>query len=241
MWVKKIATFACHDRQVTVGVIRGNGMDRIHPLIDIWRAAEAVAAEQGKPIKVVSPQVADYLLMKTDKAPAMARYSSFPVDGIIAYDRKGRKPNAEIVFTPGADSGSVIMAVPEKHRGKNRALAVCGMRSSDFRMEGRDVRIEVPAGRVIDIPAFPYEDGWYGFHTGAVIPFGNMVFGQEYTGNKGTEHLRYQVVGEGPYVGPPFRHVFGNGTGGMEEILTKVAVSARSMPGIVVELQGAEL
>jgi hypothetical protein len=240
MRMKDIATFTYRDRPLTVGIIRGNGIEKIHPLVDIWRTAEAFAAEQGKKVKVVSPPVADHLLVATDKARIMANCEPFPVDGIIAYGEMGRNLKAEIVFTPDTDSGSVVMVVPRTHRGKNKALGICGMSSRDFSVEGKDVKIEVPPDRIITIATYPYYDGWYAFHPDIIISYGEMKFGPECTDRKGKKDLRYHVGGYGPYVGPPFRHVLSNGTSGMEEILTNVTMDVGSRPSIVVELPGGD-
>lgn len=166
-----------------------------HPLVDAFNA------EHGTSLTVISHKVADFLyhlathdkLMHHEKFKGSANdpLPGFPnylpesvVDAIIAYEKPGTRLGRKIVFDVPIDPdyphsnrdgpSTVAFATGEYKGRKDIALVAFGLTSANFKEAGffRPFTIDVPSSRLIAVPNFPPENGWYMPHAETGVPHG---------------------------------------------------------------------
>jgi hypothetical protein len=137
--------------------------------------------ENGTSVRLIRPTHADYLLVEVDSWREVLSAFSSPVDMVIAYKKPNQKIGDAVVF---ADEGEprVILATTGNAKGeKDVAILVPDITADDVKREGNDYVIEVPQSRLVVVPDFPAENGWYKSYKNTTVPYGTTVSSERFT------------------------------------------------------------
>jgi len=114
----------------------------------------------------------------------------------LAYEKSGTKLGNQIVFAEEGEPRVIIST--GKYKGeKGIALVVPELTADDIQKDGKDIVIAVSDTRLVVVPDFPSEDGWYIPHAETGLPNGKKV---DYS-----DEARYLYMRDSSYVGLPVR------------------------------------
>ncbi len=154
-----------------VGVLREM---KTTPLIEAPFAVKAFNEEHGTDLKLIGPRTADHLLVNTDRWKDVKDAFPAPVSAVIAFERLGERLGKEVVFAP---EGEPRMVLSTGTYSGQRGVAVVAMdiTAEDIQRDGNDVLIMVPGERLVVVPGFPSQDGYYLPHGRTTVPFGDAL------------------------------------------------------------------
>lgn len=192
----KTTRFELNGKPVTVGVLRKfNDRERI-PLLETPGAVKAANAEYGTNLRLISHKVLNHLFTKTDNGREIREVFPCPAGEGLAYEKAGTRLGNQIVFAEKGEPRVIIST--GKYKGeKGIALVVPELTAEDIQKDGKDIVIAVPDTRLVVVPDFPSEKGWYMPHEETGIPSGEKV---EYS-----EKARHLWRRDSSYVGLPVR------------------------------------
>ncbi len=161
--------FRGHARDLLI--LRGRNSTGI---FDTHATVESFNAAHGTALRVVPPDVADVALNAGESWRSLAPCFSFAVDASIAYEKPGTRLGEEIVCSLAGEP-RVALATGKYAGEKNIALAAIGLSAKDFRKEGNGIVLDISDDRLIPIPDFPAQSGWYTPHDLTGVPHGKEV------------------------------------------------------------------
>jgi hypothetical protein len=171
----KTTKFDFNGRKVTVGELRK--FDGI-PLLEIPALIKGVNTENGTNFRLIDPLVADFLLNMTKAGNKylddIGDAFPSPVNLGIGYEKPGVKLSAEIVFSAEGEP-KVLLPTGRYNGEKGIALVVPELTADDIKREGNEIIIDVPDSRLVVVPNFPTENGWYIPYAETGIPHGEKV------------------------------------------------------------------
>ncbi len=190
----KTTRFELNGKPITVGILRKFN-DRI-PLLETSGVVKAANAEYGTNLKLISHRALNHLLTKTSNWREVREVFSCSAGEGLAYEKPGTKFGNQIVFA-GEGEPRVIISTGKYKGEKGIALVVPELTADDIQKDGKDIVIAVSDTRLVVVPEFPFEDGWYMPHAETGIPNGKKV-------DSSTE-ARYLYRRDSSYVGLPVR------------------------------------
>jgi len=155
---------------IAKGGYYGLALDKVHSWI------EGINREHGLSLRVIPHDLADSALQDVTiynhLSPRPAH--SFPVDALIAYERPGIELGDRI--THSYFDGFTVELATGRYRGAHGGLVVLGLTSADFKQHRQHTFLDIPDSRLILVPNFPNESGWYMPHAETGIPHGEQLF-----------------------------------------------------------------
>lgn len=130
--------------------------------------------EHGTKLRIVPLDLADSFVNAEDIWIGMDRFT-FPVDCAIAYEEPGRKLR-KYIKSPDHIYPKVVFATGKYKGERNIALVAHGLTSSDFKLEGETLRLDISDDRLLPVTQFPEEkEGWYIPDLETGIPHGKRI------------------------------------------------------------------
>jgi len=148
--------------------------DHSTSIFDAHQTVEAFNTRHRTNLRVLPHNVADFALNVGDTWRRLASSMGFIVDATIAYEKPGTKLGEEIVFSLEAEP-KVVMATGKYKGEKDVALVTLGLSANDFKKEDNLVVLDISDDRLIVVPNFPANSGWYMPHNRTGVPHGREV------------------------------------------------------------------
>ncbi len=189
--------------------VRFQGRERnlvvLHPgestgIFETHEKVEAFNRSHGTRLGVVPHDLADYALNTGATWKQLASCHGFAVDTAIA-TVDARLGDEIVLSLPGEPK--VVMATGRYKGEWDLALAAPGVSARDIRKEGDTIRLDITDDRLIPVPRYPAESGWYLPHKPTGVPQGKDVGEQK--------DSRYLDKSGRSYVGLIVRHVCADG------------------------------
>jgi hypothetical protein len=157
---------------VIVGILRKYDSTKV---MEAPSLIKSFNEENGTNVRLIRPTTADCLLVKTDQWRDITNAFPTPVDTAIAYEKPKQKIGDTVVFSAEGEP-RVILATTGNAKGKRDvAILVLDITAEDVKREGNDYVIEVPQSRLVVVPDFPAENGWYRTYENTTVPYGEQV------------------------------------------------------------------
>lgn len=238
---------------IALGVIRKE-LDKYHSFVGSLTEVDRLNKRCGTSVRLIRPEVADYILMRGKYINLLKDYSPFAVGAIVAHEERAnyssndRQFGKEVCFYT---SNQTVSLTTGKHKGEIASvLVITNPTLDDLIITGGksvDIRVVVPPERIKVLGEFPSKCGWYFTDPETAIPAGREV---EET--KDARYLgRFQkpkrnipgwdpvIPNRGTYVGPIYRSALSEddfypaGKG--------VIMAPMDTKGIVVEILNSDL
>ncbi|MBU0527540.1 hypothetical protein KKE92_03610 [Candidatus Micrarchaeota archaeon] len=168
---KELIRLPFRDQTRNLVVLRGRNSTGI---FNVHTTVEAFNALHGTNLRVVPHDVADVALNVGETWRSLASCFGFVVDASIAYEKPGTKLGEEIVFSL-EDEPRVVLATGKYEGEEDIALVTLGLSAKDFKKDGNSVVLDISDDRLIPVPNFPSNSGWYMPHNRTGIPHGREV------------------------------------------------------------------
>ena len=147
--VVKIQKFDFRGRDVFVGMLGREKIQVPMPLVEGLKTIDTIKKERGADIKVISPALADYLLMGDNTFWGQVPEQSgrfwiefgrfgFPTDLWIIHEQKNKPFGETVEFAVHKGKPPLKFKVPQRFQGagtENTVLVVRGLRSGDLNTE----------------------------------------------------------------------------------------------------------
>jgi hypothetical protein len=123
----------------------------------VYEFVEAFNSHGREQVRIVSLEGARGFPYSND----ITGHYEFPVDGMVAYERTDLSLPAEIVNDPSYVMDALFFRTGKFAGKRNIALLALGLRSDDFRMEGKDVFVNITDDRLtaLDVEVHFPDDG----------------------------------------------------------------------------------
>ena len=141
---------------------------------DAHQTVESFNTRHGTNLRIVPHNVADFALSVGDTWRSLASCFGFTVDATIAHEKPGTKLGEKIVFSLEGEP-KVVMATGKYKGEKDVALVTLGLSANDFKKEDNSIVLDISDDRLIVVPNFPAESGWYMPHNRTGVPHGREV------------------------------------------------------------------
>ncbi len=168
---KELVRLPFRDQTRNLVVLSGRDSTSI---FDAHQTVEAFNTQHRTNLRVVPHNVADFALNIGDTWRSLTSSMSFIVDATIAYEKPGTKLGEEIVCSYEGEP-KVVMATGKYKGEKDVALVTLGLSANDFKKEDNSVVLDISDDRLIVVPNFPAESGWYMPHNRTGVPHGREV------------------------------------------------------------------
>lgn len=168
---KELVRLQFRDQTRNLVVLSGRDSTSI---FDAHQTVEAFNTRHRTNLRVVPHNVADFALNVGDTWRSLASSFGFIVDATIAYEKPGTKLGEEIVCSYEGEP-KVVMATGKYKGEKDVALVTLGLSANDFKKEDNSVVLDISDDRLIVVPNFPANSGWYMPHHRTGVPHGRKV------------------------------------------------------------------
>jgi hypothetical protein len=143
-------------------------------IFDAHQTVEAFNTRHRTNLRVVPHNVADFALNVGNTWRSLTSSMGFIVDAAIAYEKPGTKLGEEIVCSYKGEP-KVVVATGKYKGEKDVALVTLGLSANDFKKEDNSVVLDISDDRLIVVPNFPANSGWYMPHNRTGVPHGREV------------------------------------------------------------------
>lgn len=254
--VVRIGKFDFHGKDVHVGMLGAEGRPLAMPLLDGLRKLEELNRERNLSLKIISPVLADYLLMGDSNfvaEPKLTKFwrvqspkfwrdyagMAFPTDVWIVYERPNQAFGEFVEDLQRRDKLPIRCDIPAALRGpgsENSVIVQPGLRVSDINLEG--MRLILEEERCRKLEGFQHGmTGWHQIESETTVSIGREY--EEWERRTYREiKLRSQVTAEGQYIGALFRYAAPDG---VEMHRINMVESIFEMTGIVLEIPEADV
>jgi len=168
---KELIRLQFRDQTRNIVVLSGRDSTSI---FDAHQTVESFNTRHRTNLRVVPHNVADFALNVGVPGRNLASIFGFIVDATIAYEKPGTKLGEEIVFSLEGEP-KVVMATGKYKGEKDVALVTLGLSANDFKKEDNSVVLDISDDRLIVVPNFPANSGWYMPHNRTGVPHGREV------------------------------------------------------------------